>query len=376
MPTRRRVNSPRPETVHRAAGRTPNPPQARKNKHHVEITFLPGMDDIVRDELDTVLSGNNVWRAVPNRNDSFEGHITGGLAPLLRLRTVVAPFIVSSFPISGPKLLLDGQYFPQVLQTIREVQALQPGAPPQSLRVEAAGRDSPLMRNIARQFAQAAGLQEDPIEGDCLVRIRPNPSGNGWDVLVRAGTRPLSARQWRTESYDAAVNATVAAAMVRLSSPRADDRIANPMCGSGTLLVERLLAAPSRSAFGFDLAPEAAAAAEQHLLGARLTERAELLVTDLRDDAWLTRGPFDCFFSDPPWGDKSGRHEDNEELHTLLLERCHRVAAGGARLVVLTHEVRIMERCLRRAEAQWHLKSQHRIFQKGHHPRIYVLRRV
>jgi hypothetical protein len=51
------------------------------------------------------------------------------------------------------------------------------------------------------------------------------------------------------------------------------------------------------------------------------------------------------------------------------------VAAPGARFAVLTHEIRIMARCLQRAQRLWEPAEEHRVFNKGHHPRIYLLRR-
>jgi hypothetical protein len=40
---------------------------------------------------------------------------------------------------------------------------------------------------------------------------------------------------------------------------------------------------------------------------------------------------------------------------------------------VLTHEIRVMERCLRQAADRWAQRDAVRVFQKGHHPRIYLL---
>jgi tRNA (guanine6-N2)-methyltransferase len=312
---------------------------------------------------------------VPDRNDSFDVAMSGSLAPLLGLRTIVAPFLVMRFPVPRPRSLLSGEYFPTIAGALREVGGLNRNRPPNGLRIEAAGRDSTVLRTFADQLAQASGLRRDDESGECVLRLRRTPGRDGWEVLVRLSTLPLSARPWRVARYQAAANATVAAAMVRLSKPRPDDRVANLMCGSGTLLVERLLAVPARTAMGVDISREAVAAAGANVSAAGLAGRVSLIVGDLGEDRWLEGGPYDCVFADPPWGDKSGQHGENEELHHLLLTRAYTGAAGGARLVVLTHEIRIMERCLRGASALWRLESQTRVFHKGHHPRIYVLRR-
>jgi 23S rRNA G2445 N2-methylase RlmL len=165
--------------------------------------------------------------------------------------------------------------------------------------------------------------------------------------------------------HSAALNATIAAAMVRMSGPTKNDRVANLMCGSGTLLIERLLAGPARSAVGVDSDPAAIAAAQENAAGLDV----ELHTADIAD--W-TGGPFDVIFADPPWGDKTGSHETNDALHELLLRKAFELSA--TRLVVLTHEIRIMQRCLRRTDF-WTVRRELRVFAKGHHPRIYVLNR-
>ena len=87
-------------------------------------------------------------------------------------------------------------------------------------------------------------------------------------------------------------------------------------------------------------------------------------------------GAFDLLLADPPWGTLHGSHETNATLHAGLLTAAYEAAAPGARLVVLTHEIKIMERAVRDADALWHVRDQVRVFAKGHHPRIYVLDRT
>jgi predicted RNA methylase len=338
--------------------------------------FLPGLQDSVHREIARVLPGARRVAEVPGRDDSVALVLDGPLTPLLRMRTVVAPFLVLTFPVPRPRSLLSGEYFPRIVDAVREAARLDPKRAPTSLRIEAAGRDSTVLRTFAGQLAQATGLREDPQDGECVIRLRRSADGEGWDVLVRLTARPLSARPWRARGHPAAANATVAAAMVELTGPRPTDRVANLMCGSGTLLIERLLAAPARTAVGVDSDPEALDAAAANLDAAGLTGRARLLAQDIHDDGWLAEGPFDVLLADPPWGDKTGHHAGNEALHLALLRRAHAAAAPGARLAVLTHEIRIMERCLARTADLWQVRSQTRVFHKGHHPRIYLLSRA
>jgi predicted RNA methylase len=347
--------------------------QGLKQSRIVELVFLPGLAELVVAEA-AELSPRG-WRDVPGRDDAVVGEVRGSLGRLRTLRTVVSAFLVLSFPVPRPKSLLSGEFFPEIVEDVREVVRLNRTDPPRSLRIEAAGRDSAVMRTLARQLSQAAGLREDEENGDLVVRVRPSPGHDGWDVLIRLTTRPLSARSWRVAGYPAAANPTVAAAMVALSEPRATDRVANLMCGSGTILIERLLAAGSAGAVGVDLDPEAVAAAQTNLSAAGQADNARLLVGDIGDDGWFADGAFNVLFADPPFAEKSNDHAEAERVLAELLDRAYRGAAKRARLLVLTHEIRIMERLVRQHEQQWRLRSQTRVFHKGHHPRIFLLDR-
>lgn len=76
--------------------------------------------------------------------------------------------------------------------------------------------------------------------------------------------------------------------------------------------------------------------------------------------------------ADPPCRPLTGSHDTNEALHSALLERARTVAAPRARLAVLTHGIRITERCLRRASRLWSEHQVARVFQQGL-PRINLL---
>ena len=148
------------------------------------------------------------------------------------------------------------------------------------------------------------------------------------------------------------------------------------MCGSGTLLVERLSVAPAADAVGVDLSADALTASSENL-GAGAVE-ARLLRADCTGPE-LTEAVgtgWDLLLADPPWGTLHGTHATNAEVHAGMLQAAYDVAAPGARFVVLTHEVKVMERCLRDADALWRVRSTTRVFAKGHHPRIYVLDRT
>lgn len=350
-------------------------PSGRPRSHRVEFTFLPGLGLIAEQELHDGLPGLRSTHWVPGRSDAIGAEYAGPWEPLLSLRTIVAPFLKLSFPVPRPGSLTSGEYFPQLAEAARLVTRLN-AEPVRTFRFDAAGNSSAGYRKLAARLAESTGLRQETAGADLVLRFRrPPDSGQGWEVLVRLCTRPLSRRPWRVRDFPGAANACVAAAMTRLAGARPSDRFANLMCGSGTLLIERLAVGRVRAAVGVDLDARALDACAANLRAAGLAGRARLVRADIADDSWTASGPFDVIMADPPWGTLTGSHDTNEALHLALLERARAVAAPGARLAVLTHEIRIMERCLRRASQQWSEHQVVRVFQKGHHPRIYLLTR-
>ena len=345
----------------------------------VELTFLPGLADVLRDEVAEVLHPKRPATPAPGRDDALVLTLPGALSEVRRLTTAVAAFIVLHFDVPRPKSLTSGDHLRRIVEAVYASLRV---AGSSTFRFEAAGSDSTVFARLASEINVATGLKHDDKEGELVIRVRRGAArGNdgarsdgpdpGWDVLVRVGNRPLSARPWRVADYPGAVNATIAAAMVRLAGVDPEDRVANLMCGSGTLLIERLLAGPAAAATGIDLSPEAIEASRANLEAASLQRKATLETVDIA----AAEGTYDLLLADPPWGTIHGSHATNAELHATLLREAHRLAAPGARLVVLTHEIKVMERCLRETDL-WAVRSETRVFAKGHHPRIYLLDRT
>jgi 23S rRNA G2445 N2-methylase RlmL len=229
------------------------------------------------------------------------------------------------------------------------------------------------MRRLAEALAELAGLPVGDGDGDLVARVRRGASPGTWQVLLRTTPRPLATRAWREVDYPGAVNATIAATVLDLLDVRAEDSVLDMTCGSGTFLVEQLHRAAPARAVGTDLDPAAIEAARRHQRAARRRGRIEWEVADV-----LTaplEGGFTRLVTNPPWGTLHGEHESNEELLAQLLERAAELAAPGARLGVLTHEITRMHRVLEQRPAGWRRALEHRFFQKGHHPRLFVLER-
>src|SRR5205085_10680436 len=80
-------------------------------------------------------------------------------------------------------------------------------------------------------------------------------------VGIRLSTGRMRGHAHPFQSFLASLKPTVARAMVRLSHPRATDAVLDPLCGAGTLLIERALAVEYSALYGGDRDPSAVARA-------------------------------------------------------------------------------------------------------------------
>ena len=396
-------NTPRKNTRKKARPTGPTGPAAE-----YEIEALDGLENVAQEEL----------AAVPGVRDVRSGRFwfPGEPTRLTRLRSSVAVYRVKTFDVPRPKALLGHQQLGELAAFLRPV--IEYGQH-QSFRLSAAGRESPTLRRLAEELQTVLGIPHLPEEGELLIRLRPSENTNkivqerpaeirrdyqkpergaagrfarsqdwdeedvedspepapepqfesGWDVLARLTPRPLSARSWRVCNMAGGLNATIAYAVFKLAGLREQDRIFNPMSGSGTLLIERDLLGPSTALVGVDNDADAVRCAKRNIAAAKRTiEVAQV-------DALHTNLPprsFDLIVADLPWGDAVKVIGGNEALYTDFLKEMHRLCSRQGRLVVLTHELKLFERLMAEQD-RWHAHELFQVYSGGHHPKAYLL---
>ncbi len=281
----------------------------------------------------------------------------------LGYRTVVAAYLSVPFDVPRPRSLVSPENVARLAESVR-------GLPSrfETFRVSAAGSDSDDMLRWRDAIGDATGLVEDEDDAELLIRLRKK-DGGGWEVLLRLTPRPLSTRTWRTERYEGGLNACIAAAVVQATDPSPDDRFVDLMCGSGTLLIERLSVGVPSLCVGVDISVDAIDKTKTHLRNAAIRgAKVQLQHADVLE----VTGEFDKLVVNLPWGTTVGSHDENETLYPAALAAASRLALPGATLCALTHEIRVFEAALA-AQSDWSLADEYRFFQKGHWPRLFVL---
>lgn len=342
--------------------------------------MAPGLEAVVAQEIQQRLGKQLQWLQplAEGERGVIRFHCRGingsELERILQLNTIFNAYRVLPFAVNRPKSLLAHEHFSQLVET---VQALRQALPPTAFAnfgLSAAGADSAVFQALIGQVETALSLPFAAEAVDLLLRVRPAPQATGWEVLLRLTPRPLSVRAWRVADMKGALNAAVAHAMVRLTRPQPTDCFLNLACGSGTLLIERLLAAPARRLIGCDIDLGALQYADRNLKAAQLQAVVALQTWDARS-LNLPSASVDAICADLPFGIAVGAHEQNVVHYPQILAEAARVAKAQSRFVLMTQEVTLMEELLRSTPA-WKVLEEIKLDLRGLHPRIFVLQRT
>ncbi|HEX3081636.1 MAG TPA: methyltransferase domain-containing protein, partial [Candidatus Saccharimonadia bacterium] len=158
-------------------------------------------------------------------------------------------------------------------------------------------------------------------------------------------TRALHiARRDRVVEREAALRPTIAAAMVLASRPGDEDVFLDPMCGSGTILLERAQAGRHGLLLGGDIDAAAVRAALANFGPRHKPRRIERM--DARKLP-LENASVDKYVSNLPWGIKINKPEDLPVLYAQILAEAVRVVRSGGILVLLTSQWDLLKRLVK-----------------------------
>lgn len=178
-------------------------------------------------------------------------------------------------------------------------------------------------------------------------------------------------RSYRKVTFPYSINPAIAYAMNQLAGLGEKDRILDPFCGAGTILIERQLLKPC-ICIGVDIDPRALAAAKLNSEAAGVT--IEFKHGDIREknfpDNYFTK-----IISNLPFGIHSGSREKNIELYRFLADRAIDWLKSGGKAIFITNAKGLLRNSFT-FNPNWQLISEDQISVKGLKLSIFILEKV
>lgn len=186
--------------------------------------------------------------------------------------------------------------------------------------------------------------------------------------LIKQGTYQ---RNYRLCTLQSSLNPAIAYAMNFLAGLDEKDRILDPFCGSGTILIERQLLKPA-ICVGVDIDPRALDCAKQNIKAAGV--EIELRHGNIIDKKF-PNGYFTKIISNLPYGIHSGSREKNITLYRFLADKATTWLKIGGQAVFITNAKSLLRNSFTFNPA-WELVSEIPLQISGLNLSIFVYQKI
>ncbi len=156
---------------------------------------------------------------------------------------------------------------------------------------------------------------------------------------IRLSDDTMRFREYKISHRPGSLRPSVAAALAIVSKPAPGDVFLDPLCGTGTVLIERAHCGRYAMLLGGDSDRDTLEAARENI-GPRY-KPIEIKMWDATALP-LEAASVDKIVSNLPWGMKHGSHTDNRKLYPRLIAEFRRVLKPAGTMVLLSAEMRLM----------------------------------
>ncbi len=324
---------------------------------------MPGLERIAGNEIWGRLQGASVkgFRTVRDKNGLVLFDYDGNPRNLLELRTAEDVFVLLAHMPEVPR---GYQSLSTVCETLRRSPAVRSAlsvhkqatnAKPKShlsfrvisrMASNQPYRRIDLQRRVEKALRKQRRISWQKVDSGEDIEIWVNLIGSEFICGLRLSDASMRHGEYKTAHVPASLRPSVAAAMVRLSQPEKEDIFLDPMCGAGTILIERGLAEWHALLLGGDIDDEALQAAAENI-GPRHKPR-QLFKWDA---CRLPLHPHsvDRIVCNPPFGGKSHSQRSLPALYSGFFKEVGRVLKSGGLAVILTSKTNLVKSMVKEA---------------------------
>lgn len=249
------------------------------------------------------------------------------------------------------------------------LKAVHEGEPPFQYRWELRGFQR--RKEVAQELVSSVDSEElDSNPSAYEVELRLTIRGDRCRLDMKLYTMEDTRFLYRKKALPASIHPATAAGVIRVAAPwlKEGARVADPCCGSGTLLIERNRFGRCELITGIDISRTAVEAAKENFRAAGVPGRFK--VTDCI--RWNPTERYDEIFSNLPFGHRVGTHEGNIQLYRQLVKKMPDWLQSGGIAVLYTMELQLLLRCLEE-EPRLELLQMLRTEAGGLTPGIFIL---
>ncbi len=306
----------------------------------IRVDFFRGLRSIVKKELENYQE----VCIVRETDESFYIKYFSSYNRLRLLKSVLRVYLISEDKNYTPKYVARHK---SLLGNIVERVLSESDDDFKTFKIVCAGSDSPEVRSIADYVRERFGLVESDRADLKLYMIKPS---DVWQVGVEITSRPLSLRNYKVMNMDGAMDPTVAYAVNSLVNINSQGRYLNVFSGSGTLLIEAIMAFGSVAEFiGFDNNKKHLSLAIKNIKKAGLIKKVKLYERDILNMPY-DPGKFDSITADMPFGMSVSKGEDLNLLYERFIEFCQSSLKEKGTLVAYTNQVALFEAVVSKSE--------------------------
>ncbi len=362
-----------------------------KNRFTYYAQTMPGVEEIawleIRERLDGASYREKLFAKEQNGIICFD--YDGAVEKLLQLRTTEDVFLEA---LNRAKVGRGRQDLRQISSLVQKSESF--GRAANQLLRKRKFDHPPTYRVVSRKYGQHQYRRKDfetavlrgiqaryprwtPVRDRAQVEIWANLLGSRLLVGFRLSDRSMRHRYNKSVELPASLRPSVAAALVLLTNPKANDVFLDPMCGSGTILLERFYQGPSQLILGGDVDPYRVEAARKNM--PRLRKRRGKRAVEIRQ--WDARhiplpdASVDKAATNLPFGQQIGTKGELDNLYTAILGELERVVRPNGRIVLLSSEFERVKSCVRH-QSYLHIVTGYSVATLGRWGRIHIIDRT